>query len=128
MGVANLAAFDNADDIFAGAQLAGHRIHAQDSGIGAFERIENGFRRSHERAWRKILQQEFFAGSAAHFDRAGEACCDFFAATIGDEGDAFTGLNREAGFDCVSRARDELFESRLSRHMFYCNFASASLP
>jgi hypothetical protein len=61
-------------------------------------------------------------------DRAGEACGDFFADTIGNQGDAFTGLNREADFDRVSRARDKLFESRLSRHMFYCNFAAASLP
>ena len=37
VGVANLAAFDDAHDIFARAQFAGHRIHAQDSGIGAFE-------------------------------------------------------------------------------------------
>ena len=121
--VANLAALDDADDVFARAQLAGHRIHAQDSGVGAFERIENRLRCARQRTRRKIFQQKFFAGRAAHFNCACQACGNFLAGAVGNEGDAFTGLDREAGFDCVSRARDEFFESRLSRHMFYCNFA-----
>ena len=48
----------------------------------------------------------------------GEARGDFVAGAIGDERDAFAGLNREAGFDGVARARDELCLSRLSRHTF----------
>jgi hypothetical protein len=128
MRVADLPPLDDADDIFSSAQLTWHRIHAQNSGIGAFKRVENRFRRTHKGARRKILQQKFFARRSARFNCSRKAGGNFFAGAVGDERDAFTGLNREAGFDRVSRARDKFLLCCFSRHSIYCNFASASLP
>src|SRR5271156_386830 len=82
--VANVAAFDDSDDVLAGAELAGHWLHAEDAGVGAAERVENLLWSTAERTRSQVLEEKAFTDRAALFESFGEAGCYGCTGTIGD--------------------------------------------
>ena len=63
-----------------------------------------------QRPRRQVFEQEAFADCVAFlFERGGEARCHGLAGKIGDQRDAFAGLDRETGFDGVARAEEQLW-------------------
>ena len=104
VGVADVAALDDRDDIFAGAEFAFLRLHAEDAGIGAAEGVEDWLWGAGDRARREIFEEETFADGAALIQSSGQAGGYGLAGAIGDQGNAFAGLDRETGFDGVAGA------------------------
>ena len=86
--VANVAPLDDSHDIFARAQLAGHRLHAQNSSIGTPQRIQHLLRRAFQRPRRQILEQKAFADSIALFQCRREASRHCLARKIGNQRNA----------------------------------------
>ena len=61
VNLANVAAFDNSDDVLARAEFAFQWLHTENAGIGSSERVKNLLRRSLERPCREIFEKETFA-------------------------------------------------------------------
>ena len=106
--VADRAALDDRDDRHAGAELALLRLHAEDAGVGALERVEHRRRRGGQRPRGDLLDQHAVARRADVVERRGDARGDLAARLVGDQRDALAGLDAEADFDGVARAGREL--------------------
>jgi hypothetical protein len=109
VGVADLAAFDDADDGHAGAEFAGLRRHAHGANVGGFESLQNVGGRGSHWARTKILEKQASVLCAAVFDGGGDAGGDGATGFVGDESDVFAGAYAEAGFDGVFGAGHQLW-------------------
>src|ERR1700723_625984 len=106
--VANVPALDNSHDILAGTELAGHRLHAKNSRIGAAKRVENQLRRASEWTWREIFEKKSFANGIAFRQRHRQARRNRLAGKVGDQCDALVRQNRQAGIYGIARAGQKL--------------------
>jgi hypothetical protein len=71
VGVTDVAALDDSNDVFACAEFAFLRLHAENAGVGASECVEDLLRSAGDWARRKILQQKAFTDSAALIESCG---------------------------------------------------------
>ena len=108
MCVANVPALDDSHNILAGTELAGHRLHAKNSGIRATERVQNLLRRASEWTWREIFEKKSFANGIAFRQRRRQARRDRLTGEIGDQCDALVRQNRKAGIYGIARAGQKL--------------------
>src|SRR6267142_410894 len=93
VGVADLAALDDFDDGHARGELAGLRVHAEDTDVGGFEGFEHGSRGRLYGARAEIFEEETGAWGVEIFDGGGEAGGYGAAGFVGDEGDFFAGFD-----------------------------------
>jgi hypothetical protein len=71
VGVTDVAALDDSNDVFACAEFAFLRLHTENAGVGASKCVEDLLWSAGDRARREILQQEAFADGAALSESCG---------------------------------------------------------
>jgi hypothetical protein len=101
VGVADLAAFYDADDGHAGTEFAGLGRHAHNAGIASFESFKDGGRCHGQRAGAEVFEAQAGVLGVTVFDSGGDAGGYGAAGFVGDEGDAFAGADAEARFYSV---------------------------
>ena len=101
VGVADLAAFDDAHDSHARTELTGLRRHAHSANVGGFEGLQDVGGRGGHGARAELFQEKAGVLRAAVFDGGGNAGGYGAAGFVGDESDVLAGADSEASFHGV---------------------------
>jgi len=108
MGVANSPALDGRDDGHSRGELSLARLHAQDAGVGALERVENRRRRGPHGARGDRFDQQRGRHRPAVRQRLLDRGRDVTARLVGDQRDVLARLNAQTRLDRIGRARAQL--------------------
>ena len=104
------------EELIVRRELTFQRLHAENAGVGALERIEHGRGRRPHRPRRHRFDEDEVGLRGPIDERAMEAVGDDPAGGIGDQGDPFAWLNGEAGLHRIARAGQEIGERELGIH------------
>jgi hypothetical protein len=109
VSVADLAAFDDADDGHARAEFAGLRRHAHRAYVANFESLQDIRRGRAHRTWTKIFEEQPSVSRVTVFNGGGDAGGDGAAGFVGDKRNMLAGTNAEASFHGVLGAGHQLW-------------------